>query len=261
MKTKENILVLGLRSYVSLAFMVFLFFAFIASILTALSKSIDRLLVNIILNIFALMMTGAALLLIASVIYALYIYNKSIINQKLLYPLSSSFKMLLNIIVALSMFLKYNKDSIRHFYIHMNNIIVRSCNRKFAPQNILLLLPHCIQNSECKYRVTNHIENCRKCGSCVIKSIVELKERTGIKVEVATGGTSALNAVQNNKPELVIAVACERDLTGGISEVRGIPVLGVLNDRPYGPCKNTSVDIGMIQKYLHDFTDYDKTSV
>ena len=43
-----------------------------------------------------------------------------------------------------------------------------------------------------------------------------------------------------------MAVACERDLTSGIQDSYPIPVIGVLNERPFGPCRNTRVDLAAV---------------
>jgi hypothetical protein len=45
-------------------------------------------------------------------------------------------------------------------------------------------------------------------------------------------------------------VACERDLTSGIKDCYPLPVIGVLNDRPFGPCFNTRVDVEKIDAAL-----------
>ncbi|NTU60232.1 MAG: DUF116 domain-containing protein, partial [Deltaproteobacteria bacterium] len=44
--------------------------------------------------------------------------------------------------------------------------------------------------------------------------------------------------------------ACERDLTSGIQDAHPLPVYGVLNDRPFGPCFNTSVDLDRVAEAL-----------
>ena len=49
---------------------------------------------------------------------------------------------------------------------------------------------------------------------------------------------------------LVLAVACERDLTSGIKDCYPLPVIGILNDRPFGPCFNTTVDCSKIDEAL-----------
>ncbi|MBP7563009.1 MAG: DUF116 domain-containing protein, partial [Candidatus Cloacimonetes bacterium] len=63
-------------------------------------------------------------------------------------------------------------------------------------------------------------------------------------------GTLARRIIVNVKPKLIIAVACERDLVDGILEVFPIPVYGLLNDRPEGPCINTRVSCELIEQIL-----------
>ena len=72
---------------------------------------------------------------------------------------------------------------------------------------------------------------------------------------VATGGTLARQMVKEIRPKAIIAVACERDLTSGIQDVFPLPVIGVLNERPFGPCFNTRVDIKKVEAAILDFLD------
>jgi hypothetical protein len=48
-------------------------------------------------------------------------------------------------------------------------------------------------------------------------------------------------------------VACERDLTSGIRDTHPLPVHGILNDRPEGPCLNTVVRLDLIEQALQHF--------
>ena len=72
---------------------------------------------------------------------------------------------------------------------------------------------------------------------------------------VATGGTLARQMVKEIRPKAIIAVACERDLTSGIQDVFPLPVIGVLNERPFGPCFNTRVDIKKVEAAILDILD------
>ena len=67
---------------------------------------------------------------------------------------------------------------------------------------------------------------------------------------VATGGTLARQLVAKARPKAIIAVACERDLTSGIQDVFPIPVIGIFNERPFGPCFNTRVDIDRVEEAI-----------
>ena len=58
-----------------------------------------------------------------------------------------------------------------------------------------------------------------------------------------------------NKPKAAIAVACERDLTSGIQDMRHIPVLGVFNKRPNGPCVDTLINIHEVEDAIRFLTN------
>lgn len=141
------------------------------------------------------------------------------------------------------------KKSIRYIYIELNNIVVESYNKKYDARDIMILLPHCLQNSQCGLKVTSDPELCRQCGKCKIGVLLKYAKDNGLNLFVATGGTVARNIVKKTKPGIIISVACERDLMSGISDIKGIPVIGIINKQPNGPCINTDVDVeGIINK-------------
>ena len=73
-------------------------------------------------------------------------------------------------------------------------------------------------------------------------------ERYDASISIATGGTLARKVIVDKKPTVIVAVACERDLSSGIQDAYPIPVYGILNQRPYGPCVNTQVDFEKLEK-------------
>ena len=159
-------------------------------------------------------------------------------------------KFLLPMIELVGRGLGLNKDSIRQSFIAMNNSLVISQRQKVKPDRILVLLPHCIQLFDCEIKVTGDINKCVQCGRCDIKGLVEISRKYRIDISVATGGTLARKVIVEKRPKLVLAVACERDLTSGIKDCYPLPVIGILNDRPYGPCFNTTVDVAKIDTAL-----------
>jgi hypothetical protein len=52
---------------------------------------------------------------------------------------------------------------------------------------------------------------------------------------------------------LIIAVACERDLSSGIQDVYPLPCFGVLNQRPHGPCLDTQVPLEHVEWAIKRF--------
>lgn len=147
-----------------------------------------------------------------------------------------------------------SRDSLEQKYIRWSNSLNEGQDYHLTGEKILLLVPHCLQRDACEHKITRHIENCRQCGGCKIGSLVALQKKYGCHLEAATGGTLARQLVKKYQPAAVVAVACERDLSSGIMDVYPLPVLGVLNKRPFGPCFNTDVDLpaveGALQKFL-----------
>jgi hypothetical protein len=101
------------------------------------------------------------------------------------------------------------------------------------------------------------VKNCKACGKCKIRNLVELSEKYSVSMSVATGGTLARKIVVDKKPQLIIGVACERDLTSGIQDTYPIPVFGILNKRPNGPCYDTDVDLELVERGMESFLIYE----
>jgi hypothetical protein len=80
-----------------------------------------------------------------------------------------------------------------------------------------------------------------------------MKKEYGTKIAIATGGTLARKIIVQARPKCIIAVACQRDLVDGLLEVFPIPVYGILNEAPFGPCINTTVDVQKIKDFLNHF--------
>lgn len=74
-----------------------------------------------------------------------------------------------------------------------------------------------------------------------------------IRVAMARGGTEARNIIAEEKPEAVVAVACERDLISGIIDSYPISVYGIVNDRPFGYCKDTCIEVKSIEEGIKVF--------
>ncbi len=127
-------------------------------------------------------------------------------------------------------------------------------SRGIPPDRILLLLPHCLQNHSCEHRITFNPGNCKRCGGCPVGELVDLAEKTGIKIAVATGGTLARRHVTAERPQAVIAVACPRDLGQGMLDAWPVPVYGIENSRPHGDCLDTMVDTEAVRKAIEDLT-------
>ncbi len=135
-------------------------------------------------------------------------------------------------------------------FIAVSNLIFMKSRIKVPAKKLLVLVPHCLQLATCPHKITRDPNNCKRCGGCNIGDLMKLSEELGFVFFVATGGTLARQVVINNRPQAVLAIACERDLMSGIQDVFPLPAVGVLNIRPNGPCYNTRVDMDEVKKVL-----------
>ncbi len=148
-----------------------------------------------------------------------------------------------------------SRDEVQGSFIAVNNAVAERTVRQVDETEVLVLLPRCLQWADCVHKVTQDPEQCRGCGECALASILEVTGPLGVAVRVSTGGTQARRFVQQIRPRAIIAVACERELAEGIRDVARIPVIGVVNDRPEGPCYNTDVNVASLTMALQRILD------
>ncbi len=162
-------------------------------------------------------------------------------------------KLLLPLMSAVGKLCGVSRERVQQSFIEINNQLVLAQNLKAPADKLLLLMPHCLQFHECQFRITGDSIHCKRCGKCNIKGLVELAEKYGVGLAVATGGTLARRIVVERRPRLIIAVACERDLSSGIQDSYPLPVYGITNYRPHGPCYDTQVDLERVEEALLTF--------
>ena len=141
---------------------------------------------------------------------------------------------LLPYVMKLASFLGISGDRLGHSFIMVSNSLAFNPDRE---GKLLVLLPRCLDRD-------------------IMKRIKESCDRyPDVEYYSTAGGSAARKLVKKTSPRAIIAVACERDLLSGIQFVSGeIPVIGIPNKRPRGPCKNTLIDPSEFDsalKYFH----------
>ena len=125
-----------------------------------------------------------------------------------------------------------SKDRIGNSFIKMHNFVTMSFVGKLNAGRILILLPRCLKR-EARAQLMNRLNG------------------RDYKVYTAAGGEEAREAIRQYRPTAILAVACERDLMGGIKDVADkIPVIAIPNKRPEGPCKNTDFALSELEEAL-----------
>ena len=126
-------------------------------------------------------------------------------------------------------------DRMANSFVKVRNALLRTNVKHVNPDQLLILLPRCLQNT-------------------LQKKLSAFARVEGIHIATVAGGEKAREVVRQLKPRAVIGVACERDLLSGIQEVaEKIQVIGIPNTRPEGPCKNTLIDIREFEYAVQTF--------
>ncbi len=173
---------------------------------------------------------GACLVLIVVLETVLVLTSR---RPLLPYPFAERFLLsLFPITVWLGGKLRISKDRVGNSFIKVHNLVISAYGARLNADRILMLLPRCLQK-ETRRQIMSKIDGLRA------------------TVVTADGGEEARKAVREHKPTIILAVACERDLTSGIRDIAGkIPVVAIPNKRPQGPCKNTCVPIRQLEEAL-----------
>ena len=238
--SKWTFLALSILSLVVLI-IVSLFFWYLISPRVSCMIPLFSLGIKILGIIFLVTVSGGLFLIVLSSALEkdfLFPHGEKQITLKILFPIN----LLLGQLFGLS------KTQVRESFIQVNDSIFKATRKRIKNNRLLILLPHCLQNFDCPYKIIADFNNCRRCGRCQIGDILKLKEKYNVDIAIATGGTIARKVVVEKKPTVILAVACDRDLCSGIQDVYPIPVYGILNERPYGPCMNTRVDLEKLEQ-------------
>ncbi len=159
-------------------------------------------------------------------------------------------KFFLPLMELLGQVFRIPRDRVRHAFVHTNNTLLHAEKKTYTPENILVLIPHCLQKHHCAQRLTHNLGNCLDCGACSVAGLKRLAGTYGVHVAIVTGGSLARRLVLERRPQCIVAVACERDLTSGIQDVAPMPALGIFNTRPFGPCIDTEVAVAEVEAAL-----------
>jgi hypothetical protein len=232
-----------------------IFIAFLCIILSLLSIPIiikEESAYNIFILIFAFIVVLYLFFSISFIILVQRAYKTGKTNKNAAKMFQALLKLFAPILLQIAQIFKLDKNYLRSFFIELNNIMTYSREIKCLNTEILLLVPHCLQNSKCTYKVAGNPYNCRKCGKCDIGKVIDISQKYKINLAIATGGTIARNAVIKYRPKLIISVACNRDLLSGIIDVGKTPVLGLENMTPNGPCHDTKVNTKKLEDIIKE---------
>jgi hypothetical protein len=149
----------------------------------------------------------------------------------------------LNGVFKISKFFHRDKDRISNSFVKVGNSFIQATHKRQKQEKLLILLPRCLTGE-------------------VFKEVKKICNERNIELAIVEGGTLARKKIIDFRPTAIIGVACERDVVAGIRDVATkFSVLGVNNERPLGPCRNTIIDINVLNEKIDFFLGKDGMSI
>jgi hypothetical protein len=128
------------------------------------------------------------------------------------------------------------RDWVEHAAIDVYNTLAERRGRKVGKGELLVLIPRCLSKQ-------------------ALDGVLEIAGRYEVPVFVATRGQLARRVIRERRPRAVVAVACERDMMTGLRDVAGkLPVLGLTMQLPNGPCRDATIDLTQMEKWVQGFS-------
>ncbi|HEV7364335.1 MAG TPA: DUF116 domain-containing protein [Gemmatimonadales bacterium] len=127
------------------------------------------------------------------------------------------------------------RDWVENAAVKVYNGLAMMRGRKVGKGELLLLIPRCL-------------------SKLTLDGVLGIAGKYGVPVFVATRGQLARRVIRERRPRAVVAVACERDMVSGLHDVAGkIPVLGLTMTLPSGPCKDASLDLDQLERWVRAY--------
>ena len=117
-------------------------------------------------------------------------------------------------------------EEVRRSFIKVNNELSQRIGADFAPERILVLLPHCLQRADCRLRLSYSVDVCERCGRCPISGLLQLRDRYGVSLAIATGGTIARRPLVDSHPVVATLVSSDAVLPPSYPAHRPVTSLG-----------------------------------
>ncbi|MFP4382071.1 MAG: DUF116 domain-containing protein [Candidatus Sumerlaeia bacterium] len=140
--------------------------------------------------------------------------------------------------------------------ISINNKLAFLRRMRCAPEQVLILAPHCLQAADCDKEVVKDINNCARCGKCKIADFADMGQEYGLRVVIANGGRQATAAAMEKDIRTILAVACEKELAAGILALPSKKIYAIPNIVKCSPCVNTDVHMPNVRTALERIVCY-----
>jgi len=132
--------------------------------------------------------------------------------------------------------------------VEVRNKVNEKIFNRIKPQDKIMVLPHCLRNTDCEATLESSGLVCKDCNRCVIGVLKKKGEEMGYRVFIIPGSTFLKKIVEKNKFKAVLGVACYQDMNLAMNKLskfhcQGVPLLR-------DGCVNTKVDSRIVMEKM-----------
>lgn len=85
------------------------------------------------------------------------------------------------------------------------------------------------------------------------QELIDFSKKLGFKVYVVHGTSEAIAKVDEHQPDILVAIACFREIKGGVEELKNRKMkIYTVETEIIKPCHETKVDLEKVKKLLKE---------
>ena len=109
--------------------------------------------ISLLSSVINILVIGIILLILFSTIITYFIFDEKEVSKYLMKINYLIIRNIFPVISKVSGFVNISKDEIRKIFIKINNAYIYSNKYNFNSEDLIILIPHCIQNHNCKLKL------------------------------------------------------------------------------------------------------------
>lgn len=131
-----------------------------------------------------------------------------------------------------------------------NNRKVRIAFEHRRARKSLVLLPHCIQASNCKAEIVQDLGQCYRCGRCPAGDLLADSLAGKWNCRISNRSHKAYREAREFKPDLIVAVSCADRLLKGLIRLPEVPCYVIPLQLPHGMCVDTTFSVPHLETVM-----------
>ena len=140
------------------------------------------------------------------------------------------------------------------FLVEAQNSRVLAHLAGHPPRTMLLILPRCVKKRGCRVDLGGEMSACLECRACLLGDMARLTEDYGVRSLVAFRSHIAFAMARRERPDLILATACDDRMIKALRSVPETPALLTPLVETDRPCVDCTFDPAWFEDHLRRIT-------